>query len=391
MVCEICGSQSIRKENGIFICQECGTEYSLEEAKNLLQEVGESQQVIQTSNCQNEKDNLTSYLSSWALLISKIPDVKNWFNIDEDINSETFWLVKLNEISNKQIKSSFSKISFDFLYNDDYDKNRSLSKNICQQFYKKDMTLGDYLESLVSNSSEYKSFMYLFRYVLYIAPEGTKRPDTVFQYTFDSKGQRNILKAAYIQNETRNHCLYSSTKSIWTNITKYYLVEGDTRFYQSFLKNSSSTVSEFIDKHNQLMMVMEENYDFVCESCKEIQEGCLQLEKDFYLPYKYRSVPIILEMIDLLKDGKASTWKELVNLYDENQFRLGVYEKLDVINAKLDSIHNSMISGFIMLAEGINSLGNRIDAISDKISAIDSKIKDIRKHSFITMWESLDV
>ena len=33
MVCEICESQSIKKENGVFVCKECGTEYSLEEAK----------------------------------------------------------------------------------------------------------------------------------------------------------------------------------------------------------------------------------------------------------------------------------------------------------------------------------------------------------------------
>lgn len=40
MVCEICGSTTIRKEGGVFACLECGTEYSLEEARNLLQEVG---------------------------------------------------------------------------------------------------------------------------------------------------------------------------------------------------------------------------------------------------------------------------------------------------------------------------------------------------------------
>ena len=39
MVCEICGSQKIKKENDVFICQECGTEYSLEEARKLLKEV----------------------------------------------------------------------------------------------------------------------------------------------------------------------------------------------------------------------------------------------------------------------------------------------------------------------------------------------------------------
>ena len=33
IVCEICGSQSIRKENGVFVCQNCGIEYSLSEIK----------------------------------------------------------------------------------------------------------------------------------------------------------------------------------------------------------------------------------------------------------------------------------------------------------------------------------------------------------------------
>ena len=26
MICEICESQKIKKENGVFVCQDCGTE-----------------------------------------------------------------------------------------------------------------------------------------------------------------------------------------------------------------------------------------------------------------------------------------------------------------------------------------------------------------------------
>lgn len=42
IVCEICGPQQIKKENGVFVCQKCGTEYSAEEAKNLLKEIGDA-------------------------------------------------------------------------------------------------------------------------------------------------------------------------------------------------------------------------------------------------------------------------------------------------------------------------------------------------------------
>ena len=36
LVCELCGSNDIVKMDGVFVCQHCGTKYSLEEAKKLL-------------------------------------------------------------------------------------------------------------------------------------------------------------------------------------------------------------------------------------------------------------------------------------------------------------------------------------------------------------------
>lgn len=36
MTCEMCGSTNLIKENGVFVCQNCGTQYSVEEAKKLM-------------------------------------------------------------------------------------------------------------------------------------------------------------------------------------------------------------------------------------------------------------------------------------------------------------------------------------------------------------------
>ena len=36
--CELCGSNDIVKDNGVFVCQYCGTKYSLEEAKKMMVE-----------------------------------------------------------------------------------------------------------------------------------------------------------------------------------------------------------------------------------------------------------------------------------------------------------------------------------------------------------------
>lgn len=36
MVCELCGSNDLVKQNGAFVCRHCGTKYSVEEAKKLM-------------------------------------------------------------------------------------------------------------------------------------------------------------------------------------------------------------------------------------------------------------------------------------------------------------------------------------------------------------------
>ena len=36
LVCEMCGNNQLIKENGVFVCQACGTQYSVEEAKKMM-------------------------------------------------------------------------------------------------------------------------------------------------------------------------------------------------------------------------------------------------------------------------------------------------------------------------------------------------------------------
>ena len=36
LVCEMCGSHDLVKTEGLFVCQNCNTKYSLEEAKKMM-------------------------------------------------------------------------------------------------------------------------------------------------------------------------------------------------------------------------------------------------------------------------------------------------------------------------------------------------------------------
>ena len=36
LTCEMCGSTDLMKQDGVFVCQVCGTKYTLEEAKRAM-------------------------------------------------------------------------------------------------------------------------------------------------------------------------------------------------------------------------------------------------------------------------------------------------------------------------------------------------------------------
>ncbi len=38
LTCEMCGSTNLLKQDGVFVCQSCGTKYSVEEAKKMMVE-----------------------------------------------------------------------------------------------------------------------------------------------------------------------------------------------------------------------------------------------------------------------------------------------------------------------------------------------------------------
>ena len=38
LVCEMCGGADLVKQDGVFVCQNCGTKYSVEEARKMMME-----------------------------------------------------------------------------------------------------------------------------------------------------------------------------------------------------------------------------------------------------------------------------------------------------------------------------------------------------------------
>lgn len=94
IVCEVCNSQNIKKENGIFICKECGTEYSLDEVKNLMQEVEDDGASSIEVNYNSELDRL---ITAGKQITSTIPIDDSQIGILKNIKDK----ILLEDYNNK--------------------------------------------------------------------------------------------------------------------------------------------------------------------------------------------------------------------------------------------------------------------------------------------------
>ena len=53
LTCEMFGSTDLMKQDGVFVCQSCGTKYSVEEAKKMMVEVGGAVEVKNAAQLEN--------------------------------------------------------------------------------------------------------------------------------------------------------------------------------------------------------------------------------------------------------------------------------------------------------------------------------------------------
>ncbi|MGM9795661.1 MAG: TFIIB-type zinc finger domain-containing protein [Candidatus Aphodosoma sp.] len=104
--CEMCGSTDVIKQDGLFICQYCGTKYSVEEAKKMMPDtpvtIQGSVQIDNTNTLQNlyatarkakEMNNINLAIKSYEQILTL--DSQNWepvfystyFSIYNNINS----------------------------------------------------------------------------------------------------------------------------------------------------------------------------------------------------------------------------------------------------------------------------------------------------------------
>lgn len=76
LTCEMCGSTELVKQDGVFVCQTCGTKYSVEDAKKMMKEV---ERVVDT--VAEQVDSFTKAVNEYADVLKQSAD-----NIKEQSN-----------------------------------------------------------------------------------------------------------------------------------------------------------------------------------------------------------------------------------------------------------------------------------------------------------------
>lgn len=103
LTCEMCGSTNFIKREGVFVCKKCGCEYSIEEAKKIMEEVAV------TENSTNAVDNAiatTINLDNLLDRAAKFINEKNWKKANEycekvlDMDPQNSRAAKLQKESN---------------------------------------------------------------------------------------------------------------------------------------------------------------------------------------------------------------------------------------------------------------------------------------------------
>jgi len=81
--CEMCGSNDVVKQDGLFVCQNCGTKYSVEEARKMMIEgTVKIDETVELSNLYvlarraKETDNLENASKYYNQIVVKDP--KSW-------------------------------------------------------------------------------------------------------------------------------------------------------------------------------------------------------------------------------------------------------------------------------------------------------------------------
>ena len=382
MVCEICGSRKFKKENGIFACLECGTEYSADEAKKLLVEVNESSD---TAVNNDEVAILLTKLQTWLEYVLNIENLLQHFNISiQDYFKTPLSISDFREkIKYPTPEKLFSRLQEkDFYY--EYIVNSSIGKN--NNPFKKtpiDSFTINYLKWYFSEKEDYSrldSNLFLASTVNgYGCDDLTKLSGFVslfyeVQKAYDSPTKRYVFcnQCNFINKHSDNREIYTTEKvyGFLGNLKGERKVIIAPKYdVNSVLCHSSKIFENFKTTYVNHYNDMFANDDLI--NCLV----SLKAEKDKYvkmfdLPSEYCNIESLTNMINNLIYGKAQSWKEIALLEDKEIRTNKFISRIDNLEGTIKDISVSINTKLSQLSVNLDSINSNLQSFRSSLSSI---------------------
>ena len=416
MVCEICDSMKIKKIGDAFVCQDCGTEYDLASARNLLKEVDSSEVVpakeltevvVETKNkttdvLKNDEDKyvLLKELKTWYELINGFSDVYFWIHFER--NSIEYHNLTVGFDGFKDSIVNATKLNIPLIEKDWFIR--------CLNFKTTDADMEKkvLINSLYSNRKDPVSLFYNDTYIkiwndhffrasmdkVYYNGQGP-----FYRHFF---GQPGNLKIGYMWGAMHNnygswfefaetsetYCSYVSSVSkglIFDKVT--HNNNENTIKAAEFKKRVSDLYKQISERHKDIVTFYNANFDNMKQYYIELCDKVYEMEKVFNLPMKYRNSNYIAMLITYIKDGRVDSWKEAINLLEQEIYQNNVIKSLSNIANVLIDIDNNIKEGFEKTNSQLMNISIDISQISSNIFKCTENLRKIQKDTrFNLIW-----
>lgn len=383
--CEICGSHKLKKENDVFVCQECGTEYSLTAAKQLLVDI-----------C----DNSSSQIEQSTKSITKDTTVKDK-NTLISILGAWYELLKAFETANKVLNSCYP-------YGEQKSFDSEKIKEVKAAFIRGGIGLEDFANSYYPyNPFELPSFdnkrVNHTKYLHLVAAVSSSFL-IHYHYNYDDSSNITILDSYSSSNsencapiEVLDHYLKTRSES-WRSVLSYChcsisLKERPFGIYSFRLGNDTSeNVYKDLDKIIKILLhynlrpknvsidglksvelnsclcqayeymdyyikQYDRQYKFISSNRSVIDDAASLLDfipafsEMLDLPEKYRKTETVCSFIKLLRSDEAKTYQEIVSIIEKDSSKL-VASK-NVADQPIDKIDEKLIEHMILNGKAI--------------------------------------
>ena len=421
LICEMCGSTDLLKEEGVFVCQTCGCKYSVEEAKKMMIEgVVEVSGTVKVDNSDNVEKLIVN--ADRAYDDSRYKEAEKIYSSVLEIDTENIWAIHRKGMSislqgniadgSIGIAGKTSIRAIDCLYEGEKeysvdDRARLLTCIICEDWDLSEKIVIYALKEIqyalqkygdIINELSAKVHSLPVDYLQEIKDRATNEKDRRIKQAKDLERLAiNMIFAVFIdviiqmENEDEEIAMLMFDllqARLLPSVKTYSEVAPDMYSrYSQLLQDSKckiekiqnerkqKAIEEYWKEHAEEKKVLEEEKRTLLEELEELknEETASWLEQEELEKEKRKAVPAEVERNNIQEEiDKLTLERKKLGLFKKKEKSI-LDQQIYELQRKLESFHNDIIT---QRNERDNNINAKLMEASKRNKSIENRIKD---------------